>query len=135
MSAKTPNAADAAVGHNIRIQRMAKGLSQAELGARVGVTFQQVQKYEKGVNRIGSGRLVRIARGLGVPLMALFDGVAGARRPPGESSLRLIADRKSLRLAQAFAAIRDAGVRRSLVELVERAAAPRPRRRRRSERK
>jgi len=73
MSPKTPDEIDVLVGRNIRIHRMAKCLSQKELAERIGVTFQQVQKYEKGVNRIGSGRLIRIAGVLGVTVMTLFD--------------------------------------------------------------
>jgi len=131
MSAKSPNATDITVGHNVRIRRLAKGLSQSQLAKGLGVTFQQVQKYEKGANRIGSGRLVRIAEVLEVPVTALFEGVEG---PPGSgapSLPRLLADPRSLRLAQAFAAIRDAAVRLSIVGLFERVAeTQRPRGRR-----
>ncbi|HYS47795.1 MAG TPA: helix-turn-helix transcriptional regulator [Xanthobacteraceae bacterium] len=133
MSTKTPNSIDVAVGRNVRIRRMAKGLSQSQLGRRLGITFQQVQKYEKGTNRIGSGRLVRIAEILEVPVAALFDGVDGPSSSGVPSGLHLLADRRSLRLAQAFAVIQDAAVRLSIVGLVERVAAavPRPRLRRR----
>ncbi|MFL4968348.1 MAG: helix-turn-helix domain-containing protein [Xanthobacteraceae bacterium] len=80
MSPKRPDAIDVLVGHNIRIQRHAKGVSQTELAQRVGVTFQQVQKYEGGVNRVGAGRLTRIAAVLGVPVTALLDGSRADRR-------------------------------------------------------
>ena len=63
--AKSTNSHDIEVGQRIRARRMAKGMSQTELGKLLGVTFQQVQKYEKGVNRVGAGRLVRVARGAG----------------------------------------------------------------------
>src|SRR5215510_9331927 len=72
-SPKEPDAVDALVGHNIRIQRHARRMSQTALAERLGVTFQQVQKYEGGVNRVGAGRLTRIAAVLGVPVTALLD--------------------------------------------------------------
>jgi transcriptional regulator with XRE-family HTH domain len=130
-SIKRAGPIDATVGRNVRIWRMAKGLSQAELADRLGVTFQQVQKYEVGANRIGTGRLVKVAAILGVPISALFEGTAGADR--SRSLLALVSDRRSFRLAQAFAAIKDSTCRVSLVNLVEKIAAsvPQPKRRRR----
>ena len=119
-SAKSPSAIDVTVGRNARIWRMAKGLSQAQLANRLGVTFQQVQKYETGANRIGTGRLVKIAAILGVPISALFEGTNAAE--PSRSLLALVSDRRSFRLAHAFAAIKHNHFRVSLVELVERLA-------------
>jgi len=128
--AKKPTSLDVAVGRNVRIWRMAKGLSQSQLASRLGVTFQQIQKYEVGANRIGTGRLVKIAAILGVPISVLFEGSDGA----GQSSalLSLVADSRSFRLAHAFAAIDNPSLRLSLVNLVERVAAavPQPPRRR-----
>jgi transcriptional regulator with XRE-family HTH domain len=123
LSAKAPSATDAAVGRNVRIRRLAKGLSQSELGERLGVTFQQVQKYEKGTNRIGSGRLAQIADVLEVTVASLFEGAAG--EPPGDTAvpLHLIAHSHSLRLAQAFATIEEPAMRLSIVEMVEALAA------------
>jgi len=128
--AKRPSSIDIAVGRNVRIWRMAKGLSQAQLAHRLGVTFQQVQKYEVGSNRIGTGRLVKLAAILGVPIAALFDGTEGA--DPARSLLALIADKRGFRLARAFAAIADNTARLSLVNLVEKIAiaVPQPPRRR-----
>ena len=128
--AKRPSSIDIAVGRNVRIWRMAKGLSQAQLAHRLGVTFQQVQKYEVGANRIGTGRLVKLATILGVPIAALFDGTEGA--DPARSLLALIADKRAFRLARAFAAIADNTARLSLVNLVEKIAiaVPQPPRRR-----
>jgi transcriptional regulator with XRE-family HTH domain len=128
MSRKSPSAVDVAVGHNVCIRRMSKGLSLMQLAKRLGVSFKQVQKYEEGVNRIASGRLARIAKILGVPVAALFEGVDGATRSRAPSS-GLIANPWSFRLAKAFSEISDAAVRRSIVECVERAAAVRPRQR------
>jgi len=127
---KRPSFIDIAVGRNVRIWRMAKGLSQAQLARRLGVTFQQVQKYEVGANRIGTGRLVRIAAILAIPVAALLEETAGAN--PAGSLLALIDDRRSFRLAHAFATIEDRTARLSIVNLVEKiaAAVPQPKRRR-----
>ena len=129
-SAKRPGPVDVAVGGNVRIWRMAKELSQAQLANRLGVTFQQVQKYETGGNRIPTGRLVKLAAILGVPIAALFEGTD--RSEPARSLLALISDSRSFRLAQAFAAITHGALRLSLVDLVEKIAAAeaaKPRRR------
>ena len=128
---KRPSFIDIAVGRNVRIWRMAKGLSQSQLASRLGVTFQQVQKYEVGSNRIGTGRLVKIAAILGVPISALFEGTNG-----GESSplLSLVADSRSFRLAHAFAAIDNESLRLSLVNLVEKVAASVPQQREKRQR-
>ena len=128
-SAKTPGPIDVTVGGNVRIWRMVKGLSQAQLAKRLGVTFQQVQKYETGGNRIGTGRLVKIAAILGIPISALFQGTDAAE--PSRSLLALVSDRRSFRLASAFAAITHSAFRLSLVELVERIAAAEAAKRRR----
>jgi transcriptional regulator with XRE-family HTH domain len=105
-------------------------MSQTQLGNRLGVTFQQVQKYEAGGNRIPTGRLVKIASALGVPISALFAGTG--RGDPSQSSLALVSDSRSFRLAHAFAAIKHRTARLSLVHLVENiaAAVPHPKRRR-----
>jgi transcriptional regulator with XRE-family HTH domain len=109
---------------------MAKGLLQADLAAVLGLTLQQVAKYETRANRVATRRLVRIANVPRVPVRALFDGVGGAPGPIARSPLRLIVHPHALRLARAFSEIRDPGLRLSLVELVEKAAAgPPPRRR------
>jgi transcriptional regulator with XRE-family HTH domain len=128
--AKRPSSLDVTVGRNVRIWRLAKGMSQAQLAGRLGVTFQQVQKYEVGSNRIGTGRLVKVAAVLGVPISALFEGTGA-----GESSrplLALVSDSRSFRLAHAFAAIENGALRLSLVSLVEKVAAAEAEKRRRS---
>ncbi len=118
---KRPSPVDVSVGRNVRIWRMAKGLSQAQLAKRVGVTFQQIQKYEVGANRIGTGRLVKLAAILGVPIAALFEDAGSG--DPSRALLALIADKRAFRLARAFAAIADVTCRLSLVDLVEEIAA------------
>jgi transcriptional regulator with XRE-family HTH domain len=95
-------------------------MSQSALADRIGITFQQVQKYEKGVNRVGAGRLVRVAAALDVPVMTLLDGIPGVgRRTEAPAVLALIAHAQPLRLVHAFAAIDDKVIRRSLMMLTE----------------
>ena len=128
-SPKCPSAVDVTVGRNVRVWRMAKGLSQAQFAIRLGVTFQQVQKYETGGNRIPTGRLVKLAAILGVPIAALFEGTDAAE--PSRSLLALVSDRRSFRLAHAFAAVKDNRCRLSLVNMVEKIAASVPQSKRR----
>jgi transcriptional regulator with XRE-family HTH domain len=123
-SAKRPSLVDVPVGRNVRIWRMTKGLSQAQLAKRLGVTFQQVQKYEAGTNRIGTGRLVKIAAILGVPIATLFEGTNAS--DPSRALLALVSDRRSFRLASAFAAIKNNRARESLVNMVGKIAASVP---------
>ncbi|HEY2136635.1 MAG TPA: helix-turn-helix transcriptional regulator [Xanthobacteraceae bacterium] len=111
---------DVLVGQNVRICRLQKGLSQGELGERIGVTFQQVQKYEKGANRVGASRLNQIANVLGVPLPALFDGAPTAAEAESDQSPRfLLAQPHSLRLLQGFEKIGNDATRLALLQLVE----------------
>jgi transcriptional regulator with XRE-family HTH domain len=119
MSRKPASNMDKAVGRNIKVYRLAKGLSQTELADSLGLTFQQVQKYEKGVNRVGSGRLFQISNILGVPLMSFFEGGETAISPRGASPFDLLADPQSLKLVQAFAEITNRRTRRAVVALVE----------------
>jgi transcriptional regulator with XRE-family HTH domain len=123
MSARRAGAADVIVGRNIRQFRLARRMSQAELAHALGISFQQVQKYEKGANRVGAGRLVRLASALGVPVMTLLKGVPGVAQavalpPPGG----VIATAGQARLVQAFATIGNGAVRRALIALTEDAA-------------
>src|SRR5215831_11929733 len=124
MSAKSPDHIDVAVGQRIRIQRLTAGLSQTELAEELGVTFQQVQKYEKGVNRVGAGRLNKIAQVLGVPVSTFFgtDDAFVAEHAEGSSSqspLTLLTVPGALRLMRAFAQLKDGKLRRSIVEAIE----------------
>lgn len=120
MPAGRSNADDALIGRNIRLQRQAARMSQGKLGARVGVSFQQVQKYERAASRVGAARLVRIAAALRVPLSALLEGIPGVERKASAlSTARLLGHPHRLRLVQAFIAIEDAGMRRALLALTE----------------
>jgi transcriptional regulator with XRE-family HTH domain len=115
---------DVLIGRNVRMLREDRGISQTELGRKIGVTFQQVQKYENGKNRIGSGRLFKIASVLGVPVTA-FEGMPPTMSADAAPSpVALVAEPYALRLLQAFCALENRDLRRSLVEIVERMAAP-----------
>jgi transcriptional regulator with XRE-family HTH domain len=116
MSRKGPDSVDRIVGRNIRIYRLQRGLTQTELADQLDLTFQQVQKYEKGTNRVGSGRLLKIATFLGVPVTALFKGSDEMADTDKQS---LFDQPHANRLLQAFARIDDDGLRRSVVQLVE----------------
>jgi len=115
MGSKKPDLIDVEVGQRIRIQRLAAGLSQSELAERIGVTFQQVQKYEKGMNRVGAGRLTKIARVLNVPIGSFFDGreeIQQVELEGFESPLAAMAQPYAYRLLRAYAAISDPGLAR-----------------------
>jgi transcriptional regulator with XRE-family HTH domain len=106
------------VGANIRAHRLAQRLSQTELARHLGVSYQQLQKYEQGVNRVGAARLARVAAVLGVPVTSLLAGLDPGRRDQ-PSPLALVAHRHPLRLVQALAAIGDRRVRLALIEVAE----------------
>ena len=122
---KSPNPVDKHVGSRVRMRRMLVGMSQEKLGEALGVTFQQIQKYEKGTNRIGASRLHQIAASLGVPVSYLYEGAPElGESPSGFSdapSPAYVADFMStsegLQLMKAFVRIKDAKVRRRIVEL------------------
>lgn len=124
MSTKDTTPIDAVVGRNVRFHQLAAGMSQHDLGRKVGVSFQQIQKYEKGINRLGAGRLVRIAQIFDVHISVLFDGASAVPREKrsGKRLGELIADPQTLRLAKAFADISDIAVRRCIVGLIEQIA-------------
>jgi transcriptional regulator with XRE-family HTH domain len=124
MGRRRADANDAIVGNNIRVHRLARAMSQSGLANAIGISFQQLQKYEKGANRVGSGRLVRIADALGVPVMTLLAGVPGAaRRTADAAPAALVAKGQPSRLVKAFAAIENQRMRRALLALTEGMAA------------
>ncbi|HUI96817.1 MAG TPA: helix-turn-helix transcriptional regulator [Xanthobacteraceae bacterium] len=112
---------DAVVGRTIRVLRLQRRVSQSALGKTIGVSFQQIQKYENGTNRVGASRLVQIAQALQVPLEALFQRVDGARpkKDTFDDPLALLADGQTMRVARAFSGISDSRVRIAIVMLVE----------------
>ena len=121
LMARGIDAIDKLVGKNIRIFRLAKKLSQTELGNSVGVTFQQIQKYENGTNRVGSGRLAKVAQALNVPIARMFnndvEGKDGEIR--GEMVTELLSEPHAIQMLKAFSGIMDHNVRRRIVSLVE----------------
>src|SRR5436309_5859747 len=121
MSVKRPDPVDIEVGHRIRIERLARGLSQTELANNLGVTFQQVQKYEKGVNRVGAGRLARIADVLSVPVGFFFSGDMSPSQPSdsAHTGLSFLETAGAVRLVRAYSVIEDPQIRRALVDLSE----------------
>jgi len=121
MSKKSPDPRDIEVGQRVRTFRVHKGLSQEKLGDALGLTFQQVQKYEKGTNRISAGRLQRIAETLDVPVTDLFAPQKRAGTGPSEV-FELLQTAASLRLLRAYIRIRDPQVRQAVTVLVERIA-------------
>ena len=128
MSVKRPDPVDIEVGQRIKIERLTRGLSQAALAEQLGVTFQQVQKYEKGVNRVGAGRLTRIAVALGVSVETFFSGkevLDSERGKEGSttSPMKLLAVPGAFQLLRAYTDIVDSGVRRSILNLVDQISA------------
>jgi transcriptional regulator with XRE-family HTH domain len=116
---RQPNSADVQVGESIRAHRLIANMSQSELANRLGVSFQQVQKYEKGVNRVGAGRLPLIAEIFGVPIGALFDANADAGELARAAPVNLIPDKTTLRLLHSFAGVTNRPIRHCLVDLID----------------
>ncbi len=131
MSIKAPNPVDKYVGSRVRMRRIMLGMSQEKLGEALGLTFQQIQKYEKGTNRVGASRIQQISEILQVPVSFLFEGgPSGTTNAEGfgeGTSPSYISDflatAEGLALTRAFTRIGDAKLRRSIVDLVEQIAA------------
>jgi transcriptional regulator with XRE-family HTH domain len=123
---KTPDPIDRHVGSRVRMQRVLMKMSQEKLGEALGLTFQQVQKYEKGTNRIGASRLQQISKTLNVPPSFFFDGAPTsgdfASGFSEESSSQFVVDflstAEGLHLNRAFARIKDPKVRKKMVDLI-----------------
>ena len=124
MPKKQANPVDAHVGHRVRLRRMLIGMSQERLGELLGLTFQQVQKYEKGINRIGAGRLYEVAGILGVPVAFFYEDVDNERpvqvtktgEPP--PVMEFLSSPEGLQLSLAFMRIKDVKVKRRILDLV-----------------
>jgi transcriptional regulator with XRE-family HTH domain len=130
MSTKAPNPVDKYVGSRVRMRRIMLGMSQEKLGEALGLTFQQVQKYEKGTNRVGASRIQQISEILQVPVSFLFEGRPSGTNTEGFSEgtspayiSDFLATSEGLALTRAFTRITDAKLRRSIVEMVEQIAA------------
>src|SRR4051812_26870737 len=122
---KQANPVDAHVGHRVRLRRMLIGMSQERLGELLGLTFQQVQKYEKGINRIGAGRLFEVSGILGVPISFFYDDVQSGAQAGGFAEgdepppvMEFLSSGEGLQLSLAFMRIKDAKVRRRILDLV-----------------
>jgi transcriptional regulator with XRE-family HTH domain len=124
-SNKSASKTDKLVGRNIRIHRLVRGLTQAGLGKSLGVTFQQIQKYERGANRVGSGRLYQIAAIFEAPITAFYEGGEPPKTTKISSPFDLLSDPMSLCMIQAFAKISGQKTRRSVLALVEALSASR----------
>ena len=120
---RSPSSIDRFVGSRVRLRRTALGVTQERLAQALGVTFQQVQKYEKGANRIGAGRLQEIARVLDAPPSFFYEGApeivsTGVREPAHTSATSVMLPAESLQLIKAFMTIRDDRLRSSVLDLV-----------------
>lgn len=130
MPPKAPNPVDKHVGSRVRMRRLMLEMSQERLGEALGLTFQQVQKYEKGTNRIGASRIQQIADILHVPVAFLFEGAPGGSinsegfiEPSPAYVSDFLATSEGLALTRAFTRIADAKLRRAIVDMVEHIAA------------
>jgi transcriptional regulator with XRE-family HTH domain len=121
MGTRKANPVDAEVGRRIKLQRLSAGWSQTELGEKVGVTFQQVQKYERGQTRVGASRLTQIAKVLNVPVAEFFETAKPASKHESfaQSPLDLLSQPLALKLLQLFSEITDRDMRQTIVQLVE----------------
>jgi len=134
MVTKSPNPVDRHVGTRVRMRRMMIGMSQEKLGEALGITFQQVQKYEKGMNRISASRLQQTARVLGVPIDYFYEGApqfegaeqGGFAENPAPAYMAELTTHDGHNLLKAFASIKSARVRRRVVELVRALAEDEP---------
>ncbi|MCX5494908.1 helix-turn-helix transcriptional regulator [Kaistia dalseonensis] len=122
---KQPNPIDIHVGSRVRLRRMMQSMSQEKLGESLGITFQQIQKYEKGTNRIGASRLQHIASVLQVPVSFFFEDAPGGPAESGFAESRpaafvtdFLSSAEGLQLNKAFIRIKDPKVRRRVVDLV-----------------
>lgn len=138
MPKKKANPVDAHVGYRVRLRRMLIGMSQERLGDLLGLTFQQVQKYERGINRIGAGRLYEVAEILGVPISFFYEGMDGIQVPAengngngnghgnghGNGSekpsavMDFLSSNEGIQLSTAYMGIKDVKVRRKILDLV-----------------
>jgi transcriptional regulator with XRE-family HTH domain len=126
---KGTNSTDAHVGQRMRLQRIALGMSQERLGELLGLTFQQIQKYEKGLSRVGAGRLFDVAALLRVPIGFFFENADASPRAGGFAKdeepppvVEFMASDEGLQLSVAFMRIKDAKVRRRVLNLVRQVA-------------
>ena len=118
-----PDPVDIYVGSRVRVRRTILGFSQEKLAEQLGITFQQVQKYENGSNRMGSSRLYAISRILNVPVSFMFEGYNSSDEIKVSESVskfdKQMRSRETIELMKAYYAIKDENVRRKLLEMVK----------------
>ena len=123
MAKKVPNPIDSYVGSRVRMRRMMLGMSQEKLGDALGLTFQQIQKYEKGTNRIGASRLQQISLVLQVQVAFFFEGAPGSsgftEAESPEYMTSFFASSDGLKLAKAFTRVSNMALRRRIIDLIE----------------
>src|SRR5580704_10000943 len=122
MDQRKTDSTDIAVGQCIRVERLGRRMSQTELAEKIGVSFQQVQKYEKGANRVGAGRLTRIAEVLGIPARPFFDTTASvtAQDEDGKTSpMEMLVEPGAVRVLRAFTQLPKGPLRRTVLDLLE----------------
>lgn len=123
MKTRLPDPIDLHVGKRVKMRRMMLNLSQSDLGDESGISFQQVQKYEKGVNRVSASRLQEFAKCLDVPVSFFFEGLssngAKLKNAPEDLAQKLLLTREGIDLVKAFVSIQDKALRRSIVTMVE----------------
>lgn len=125
---KKPNPTDIHVGSRIRLRRNMLGMSQEKLGDMLGITFQQIQKYEKGTNRVGASRIQAISEILNVPVAFFFEDIPGqesnaqrgfAEDPSAMRAMDFVTSAEGLQLNRAFVKITDTKIRRRILDLVK----------------
>ncbi|MBX4859274.1 helix-turn-helix transcriptional regulator [Rhizobium sophorae] len=120
MKAKSPNSIDVYVGNRVRVRRKTLGMTQNGLAELLGITFQQIQKYEKGTNRIGASRLQRISEILRVPVGFFFENGGSGPIDTATNELNsFLSSKEGLALNKAFIAIEDPNIRQKLVALAK----------------
>ena len=129
MVKKNPNPIDVHVGNRVRMRRMLVGMSQEKLGHALGLTFQQVQKYEKGANRVSASRLHQMASTLGVPIQFFFDDMPITSHSNSASGMAesenagvlmdFLNSSEGFKLGRAFSSIEDVTIRRRILDLVK----------------
>ena len=125
MAKKGPHPVDVHVGGRVRMRRMMIGMSQDKLGDALGLTFQQIQKYEKGANRIGASRIFELASILEVPIQYFYDdftsktGRYGFAEGEADSFMQLLRTPEGVQLCRYFSEIRDPKVRKRVLDLVK----------------
>jgi len=134
MVKKNPNPIDVHVGNRVRMRRMLVGMSQEKLGEALGLTFQQVQKYEKGANRVSASRLYQMSSTLGVPIQFFFDdmpvstqtGQTDGMAESGSAGMLMdfLNSSEGFQLGRAFSSIVDPVIRRRILDLVKSLAKP-----------